>query len=288
MIHAPAAVVRLPALLFAALLLGGCATTGKRDPSDPWEPMNRGTFTVNDTVDRNAVRPAAQAYDDHAPGWFRAGAGNFFTNLNSPTNIVNNLLQGKFKEAGQDTLRFLMNTTLGVGGLFDPASDVELPQHDEDFGQTLGWWGVPPGPYLMLPFLGPSTLRDAPSAVFARFLEPFYWYNAGNERWVSLGLSVLELRASLLPLDATIARAYDPYVFIRDAYLQRRLYLVFDGNIPEHLQPAPLEDPLEDEIEEGFEDDAAPADEPSADPAGRPGAGTTDAPDARAPAGQPG
>jgi phospholipid-binding lipoprotein MlaA len=282
MIHAPAAVARLPALLVGALLLGGCATTGERDPSDPWEPMNRGTFRVNDTVDRNALRPAAQTYDDHAPGWFRAAAGNFFTNLNSPTNIVNNLLQGKFKAAGQDTLRFLMNTTLGVGGLLDPATDVDLPQHDEDFGQTLGWWGVPPGPFLMLPLLGPSTVRDAPSAFFARFLEPFYWYNAGNERWVSLGLSVLELRASLLPLDATLARAYDPYAFIRTAYLQRRLYLVFDGNIPEHLQPAPLEDPLEDELEEGLEDEAAAGPESDAPPAAAP-----DAPSAPAPEGQP-
>jgi len=131
--------------------------------------------------------------------------------------IANQLLQGKPKQAGQDTLRFAMNTTLGIGGLFDPASDANLPVHDEDFGQTLGRWGVPPGPFLMLPLLGPSHVRDLPSNVFNRFLQPFYWYNYGNERWISLGLSLLDKRARLLPLDATLARTYDPYGFIRDA-----------------------------------------------------------------------
>jgi phospholipid-binding lipoprotein MlaA len=169
---------------------------------------------------------------------------NFFANLSSPRIIVHSLLQGKPGEAGEETLRFFLNTTLGLGGLFDPAADANLPKHNEDLGQTLGAWGVPPGPFLMVPLLGPSTLRDLPSSIVDRLTEPLYWYSGGsNARWGSLALSVLDTRTRLLPLDATLAKAYDPYGFVRDAFLQRRLYLVYDGNPPEQL----MEDPLEDQ-----------------------------------------
>ena len=113
---------------------------------------------------------------------------------------------------------------------------TNLPKHNEDSGQTLGWWGVPPGPFLVLPFLGPATVRDAPARIADDFSQPFRWYNAGSERWISLGLSFLDRRVQYLPLDETLARTYDPYVFVRDAYLQRRLYLVFDGNPPQGRQ----------------------------------------------------
>jgi phospholipid-binding lipoprotein MlaA len=233
------------------VLLAGCATTSAPHPADPWEPANRQVWAFNDAVDKGALRPVARGYVAAVPKWMRTSVTNFFENLDTPITIANQLLQGKPREAAQDTLRFAMNTTLGIGGLFDPASDADLPRHNEDLGQTLGVWGVPAGPYLMLPLLGPSHVRDVPSHVFNRFLQPFYWYNYGNERWISLGVSIVDRRARLLPLDATLARAYDPYAFIREAFIQRRLYQVFDGNIPEELLPR---DDAESEGEE-FEDE---------------------------------
>ena len=229
-------------LLAATTLLGGCATTqadGKpreRNP-DPFEKVNRGVFRFNDTLDRYALRPAATIYRDYTPKIVQTGVGNFFDNLGGPTTILHQFLQGKFKEGTQDTGRFLLNTTLGWGGLIDVASGgTNLPKHDEDSGQTLGWWGVPPGPFLMLPFLGPATLRDAPARIADDFTQPFRWYDSGSERWFSLGLSFLDRRAQYLSLDKTLAQTYDPYVFVRNAYLQRRLYLVFDGNPPQSAQ----------------------------------------------------
>jgi phospholipid-binding lipoprotein MlaA len=248
---------RTAALGCVVLLLAGCATTGERHPSDPLEPFNRGVFKFNDGVDKGLLRPTAKAYERITPRWFRTGVGNFFTNLGYPVTILNQVLQGKIVAAGQDTLRFALNTTLGVGGIFDPASDANLPIHDEDLGQTLGKWGVPPGPFLMLPLLGPASLRDVPSRVADRFLEPLYWYDLGNARWFSLALDLVDTRARLLPLDATLSRAYDRYAFIRGAFLQRRLYQVFDGNIPaELLEQDDLEDPGAD----------LPPDEPEAAP----------------------
>jgi phospholipid-binding lipoprotein MlaA len=240
----PRCVLVLGALL--ALGLGGCATTTAGDAQrqqeeeaprdknrDPLEGFNRGVYTFNDALDRHALRPVAVAYRDHTPPWLQKGVGNFFTNLFYPTTIVNQFLQGKFKQGSQDVARFLINTTLGWGGVFDVASGARLPTHDEDFGQTLGRWGVPPGPYLMLPLLGPATLRDAPTRYAEDFTQPFRWYDAGAERWVSLGVYLVDRRAGLLPLDRVLTEAYDPYVFIRDAYLQRRQYAVYDGDLPE-------------------------------------------------------
>jgi phospholipid-binding lipoprotein MlaA len=237
--HAPAAGRRLPALIaFVVLASAGCATTGDRTPSDPIEGFNRGAYKFNDALDRGVLKPTAKAYVKVMPGWFRTGVGNFFMNLKGPGTIINQLLQGKFREAGQDTGRFLLNTTFGLGGVIDVATMNELPQHDEDFGQTLGKWGVPPGPYLVIPFLGPATVRDGPSRIADTFLEPLYWYDNDEVRWGSLALSLIDDRARLLPLDDTLAETYDPYAFIRDAYLQRRQYLVYDGEPPEE----PLEE----------------------------------------------
>ena len=259
----PAAALRT-ATCCVILILAGCATTGERNPADPFEPANRKVFAFNEGVDRYTLKPTAKAYVKVVPKPVRTTVTNFFTNLGYPITIVNQLLQGKLKAAGQDTLRFAMNTTLGIGGLFDPASDANLPRHDEDFGQTLGKWGVPAGPYVMLPLLGPSQLRDVPSHVVNRFLEPFYWYDYGAERWISLGLSLVDMRARLLPLEATLARTYDRYGFIRDAFIQRRLYQVFDGNIPEALLPKD-EDPGEEFDEEAPPPDEPPPDEPPQD-----------------------
>jgi phospholipid-binding lipoprotein MlaA len=237
--HAPAAGRRLPALIaFVALACAGCATTGERTPSDPFEGFNRGAHKFNDAIDRAVLKPTAKAYVKVMPNWFRTGVGNFFMNLKGPGTIINQLLQGKLREAGQDTGRFLLNLTFGLGGVIDVATMNELPQHDEDLGQTLGKWGVPPGPYLVIPLLGPATVRDGPSRIVDTFLEPLYWYDNDEVRWGSLVLSLIDDRARLLPLDDTLAETYDPYAFIRDAYLQRRQYLVYDGEPPEE----PLEE----------------------------------------------
>lgn len=264
----PTAALRSLTASCLMLLMAGCATTAERTPGDPFEPTNRQVYSFNVGVDRATLRPAARAYVATVPKVARTSVSNFFYNLGMPIVIVNQLLQGKPKQAGQDTLRFAMNLTLGIGGLFDPAADANLPRHDEDFGQTLGLWGVPPGPYLMLPLLGPSHLRDLPSIVVDRFLQPFFWYDYGNARWISLGLSLLDTRARLLPLDETLGRAYDPYAFVRDAFTQRRLYQVFDGNIPERFLPQEEELPDEDEdeglpeSEPAATDDAAPPAQP--------------------------
>src|SRR5512137_458582 len=257
-------------LLAVAVLLGGCATTQAdgtprpRNP-DPFEGVNRGVFKFNDALDRYALRPAAVVYHDYTPKLVQTGVGNFFDNLGNPTTIINQFLQGKFKEGAQDTGRFLLNTTLGWGGVIDVASGgTNLPKHNEDSGQTLGWWGVPPGPYLVLPFLGPATLRDAPARIADDFTQPFRWYNAGSERWISLGLSFLDRRVQYLPLDKTLAQTYDPYAFVRNAYLQRRLYLVFDGNPPQSKTSGDDEDWAEEALKESEEpaaDESPPTEE---------------------------
>jgi phospholipid-binding lipoprotein MlaA len=228
------------------LLLAGCASGGERVKSDPWEPMNRGIYKFNDAFDRAALKPAAKAYVKVAPEPVRTGVSNFFQNLSTPTTIVNSLLQGKFLGAGQDTLRFVINTTLGWGGVFDVASGASLPIHDEDSGQTLGRWGVPAGPYLVLPFLGPASLRDAPARIIDDFTRPLRWSRDGTLRWGTLALNALDTRARFLPLEESLSQTYDPYAFIRDAYLQQRQFKVYDGNPPE------------EPIDEQFEDDSGP------------------------------
>ena len=244
---------RFAALALLPALLSGCATIGERDPADPLEPANRRVYDFNMAVDRATLRPAATVYKDHVPKVVQTGVGNFFTNLSVPVTAVNNLLQRKPVAAGQDLLRFVINSTLGWGGIFDIASPSGIPLHNEDLGQTLGTYGVPAGPYLMVPLLGPSTVRDLPSSVVDRLLQPLYWFNPGNARWVSLGLSLLDTRARLLPLDATIAQAYDPYAFVRNAFLARREYLIWDGNPPER----PVDEEFLEEDPGEMTDDAA-------------------------------
>mgnify|MGYP003549156881 FL=1 len=172
--------LRVVALALISLSMAGCATTGERSPGDPLEPANRGVFEVNRAIDRAALKPAARVYSDYTPSWFRTGVGNFFNNLTYPSTALNQVLQGKFVAAGQDTLRFVINTTLGWGGVLDVAAGAHLPEHEEDLGQTLGKWGVPAGPFLMLPLVGPSTVRDFPSVVAERVVQPLFGLNIGN------------------------------------------------------------------------------------------------------------
>jgi phospholipid-binding lipoprotein MlaA len=224
---------KLLAGLLIAALLPACATLppdAKPDPRDRFERVNRGIYSFNSALDRNLARPAARAYVAATPAPVRTGIGNFFGNLGYTKVMINDLLQGKVRDFFADTARLLVNTTIGIGGLFDPASQLGLVEHDEDFGQTLGAWGVPAGPFLMLPLLGPSTMRDTVGLVADRFSEPdTYLVNTWHGR---IGLTVgslLDSRASLLGTDEMLAQSFDPYAFMRNAYLQRREYQVRDG-----------------------------------------------------------
>lgn len=223
-------------LLLALASLVGCATIpgdGQPDPRDRFERFNRAVYRFNDGLDRAVARPVARGYVKVTPKPVRTGVTNFLANLSSPVTIVNQLLQGKLKGFGTDTARLVVNTTLGIGGLFDPATQMGLEAGDEDFGQTLGRWGLPPGPFLMLPVLGPSSVRDGFGRLADQFAEPRSYI---DDRPTRLGLTALDLvdtRARLLDTDAVLRRSFDPYAFMRNAYLDRRQFQVYDGNPPE-------------------------------------------------------
>jgi phospholipid-binding lipoprotein MlaA len=236
-------------LAVCALLLSGCATipSGKADPRDPWEGFNRASYKFNDALDRAIAKPVAKGYKKVTPRVVRTGVSNFFSNLGSITTVFNDVLQGKMKQAGQDSGRFLLNSTLGLAGLFDPASAAGIERNDEDFGQTLGKWGVKSGPYLMLPILGPSTVRDTVGRLPDQFTSPVNYLQDDSTRYIIDGVGFVDMRASLLDLDAQIEKSYDKYAFIRNAWLQRREYKVTDGNVGD----------VSSELEEGMEVDPA-------------------------------
>jgi phospholipid-binding lipoprotein MlaA len=237
------------ALLLAGLMLTGCATlpSGKADPRDPWERFNRSSFAFNDALDRAVAKPVAKAYKKVTPRVIRTGISNVFSNLTTVTTVINDALQGKMRDAGRDSARFLLNSTLGLAGLFDPASAAGLENNDEDFGQTLGKWGVKSGPYLMLPFLGPSTVRDTFARIPDQYTNPVTYLEDDSTRYIIQGVAFLDLRAGLLDLDAQLERSYDRYAFVRNAWLQRREYKVTDGNVEDQSL----------ELEEGMEADPA-------------------------------
>ena len=219
--------------------LGGCATlpSGKPDPSDRFERFNRSVYSFNRAIDHAVVRPVARGYVKITPAPVRSSISNFFTNLDYPITIVNDFLQGKFHDGLSDVGRFGVNTVIGIGGLFDPASHWGMEKHNEDFGLTLARWGLPSGPYLMLPILGPSTVRDAPGRVADRFVTPTsYLNNTGVEVGVFVGKGVTA-RAGVLDMDTLIDSAYDPYAFVRNAWLQRREYQIHNGKMPETIMP---------------------------------------------------
>jgi phospholipid-binding lipoprotein MlaA len=214
----------------AVFLLAGCASlpNGKADPRDPWERFNRSVYKFNHAADHAVLRPAARAWKAAVPRPVRHGLSNFVSNLAYPGTIINDLMQGKFTQGGHDFTRLLINTLFGFG-FFDPATAAGLERHDEDLGQTLGKWGVPPGPYLMLPLFGPSSARDAPTRLADTYTDARTYISDPYVRWGLWGTDKLEARAGLLDLDATLDRTYDPYAFIRNAWIQRREYLVRDG-----------------------------------------------------------
>lgn len=250
------AAIRAGLCLALTLALAGCATTGPATPGDPLERMNRGTYRFNAAIDRAVLKPVATGYRNGVPRVVRTGIGNVLSNLAFPTTIINDLLQFKLKDAAIDLGRFAINSTLGIGGLLDPASHFGIPRNNEDFGQTLGRWGVPAGPYVVLPLFGPSTLRDAPSMLADAQTDLRVQLDLETEEKIALGvLTVLDRRADLLSIDPSIEAAYDPYAFVRNVWLQRREYQVRDGEVADDPPPEEFEDP---ELPEDPEDQPAP------------------------------
>ena len=242
--------------IILALSLGGCASQTNKDPL---EGFNRGVYKVNDTADKAVIKPIAGAYKAVVPSPLRSGVNNFFDNLGTLITLFNDVLQFKFGHAMDDAGRFVVNSTVGVLGLFDVASMDNIPQHSEDFGQTLGHWGVGSGPYLVLPFIGPSSARDATGfAVDFSTFYPLSYLDDVRTRNQLLILGFIDTRAQYLPAsDLLDEAALDPYSFMRDAYLQRRENQVADGNVQKQ------DDPFFDEFnEEDYltpEEEAAPA-----------------------------
>ncbi|MBA2491437.1 MAG: VacJ family lipoprotein [Gammaproteobacteria bacterium] len=222
------------ATLLACIVLAGCATTsGRPDERDPLERYNRTVFRFNDVLDRNLLKPVARGYRRYLPKPFNIAISNFFANLGDVGVAANNLLQLKVVNAASDVGRIAINSTLGVGGLFDVGSRFGLRKHEEDFGQTLGYWGVPAGPYLVLPLFGPSTVRDTPGRVVDGYLDPVVYVDGDIERIGLVGLRLLDYRADLLSTEETLDEiALDRYIAIKNAFLDRREFLVYDGNPP--------------------------------------------------------
>lgn len=230
----------LAGILLAAML-GGCATQGNKDPL---EGINRGIYKFNDTVDKAAVKPVAGAYKAVIPSPLRTGVNNFFTNLGTVVTIINDLLQFKFDKAMDDTGRFAINSTFGIAGLIDWASMDGIERRNEDFGQTLGYWGWQDSAYLVLPFLGPSTLRDTGGLIVdSAFFDPIYYLDDARDRNQLLLVKFIDKRSQFLPAsDLLDEAALDPYAFMRDAYLQRRKNQIHDGDVPREAPEEGMDD----------------------------------------------
>ena len=228
--------------LIISSLLGGCASTGKVNERDPWEGWNRGTQEFNDSLDKSIVKPVAKGYLSVTPKFVNDGISNFFSNLKDIGVTINDFLQLKMTQGGMDASRFVINTTAGVGGFVDVAKMIDLPKHNEDFGKTLGFWGVPSGNYLVVPFLGASSPREVVGAIGDALMNPltYTFAFAGSGAAVSAinagarTVDVVDARADVIPTEKIINEAsLDRYEFIKNAYQQRREHLVHDGNIPE-------------------------------------------------------
>lgn len=232
---------RLSIISALLLLASGCTTLKSTDSldsqrmSDPLEGFNRGVYKFNDVADKAILRPVASAYHNIVPDPAERGIGRFFKNLGEPLNIVNNVLQGKFDGALHSTYRFAVNSTIGILGFFDVAKSYDVEPKPEDLGQTLASWGVKPGPYIMLPFLGPTNLRDG----VGRFTSNALYYPINSVTSSTQGrfglniLNIIDTRASLLGVDGALDQQLDPYLFLKDAYQNNRINAIYDGNPPE-------------------------------------------------------
>lgn len=253
MTHIPATIL----LLVCAVLFTGCATVRPNDTGtdaiDPNEKTNRKFYDFTDMVDRNVLAPVADVYIKYIPNPMQRSIGNFYDNLAYPNVILNAFLQGKGRQGLQDSLRFVVNTTIGLGGLFDMATPMGLVQHDEDFGQTLGVWGVNTGSYLFVPLIGPSSYRDAPGipvSVFSNLL--FYAGTVASTAIVGpvTVLGIIDKRARLSgPMRVRDQAALDPYLFVREGFLQQRKHLIYDGDPPPEVYDDPIdEDPAQNKL----------------------------------------
>ena len=215
-------------LIFSMMLLWSSAVLADENNPDPWEGFNRSMFAFNERLDRYVAKPVAQGYQAVTPEPVDRSVTHFFSNLGDIVVIVNDLGQLKFSQALSDTTRFLVNTTVGFFGVFDVASHIGLPKHNEDFGQTLGYWGVGSGPYLVLPFLGPSNLRDTGGRVM-EYSSGLSYSELGTtaQGWTATGLYYVDVRADLLASESLITG--DRYTFLRSFYIQRREFLINDG-----------------------------------------------------------
>jgi phospholipid-binding lipoprotein MlaA len=227
--------------LAAVLLLQGCATVSNPDRRDPWEPLNRGIYSFNDVVDRALLKPVATVYKNATPQWMRRGVGNFFGNLDDVWSAVNNALQLRGQNAGDSVGRVMINSTIGLGGLIDVASDLNIDRHPSDFGLTLGRWGVGTGPYVVLPLFGPSTVREVVALPVDSKGSIVAGLKDAQTRDTLTILRAVDTRATYLQASQVVeGAALDKYSFIRDAYLQRRRNMVYDGNPPlEDESPEP-------------------------------------------------
>jgi phospholipid-binding lipoprotein MlaA len=251
---------RLLTGIIVTMALTACATTSKEyGQSDPWQGWNKGTQSFNDGFDDNILKPLATGYLHVTNTAIDDGVTNFFSNINDIGVTINDILQFKLLQGAKDSLRFVINTTAGVGGIFDWASKIDLPKHDEDFGQTLGFWGIPSGPYLVLPFFGPSSPRDTIGLIGDALMDPITyvsifggWAGSGAAAGTSI-LDTTDYRAGLLSKEKIVAEATDSdrYDFIKSTYIQHREYLIFDGNPPDK------DDPL-DSDESGQHDSSKP------------------------------
>ena len=260
------------ALLALATALGGCTTIrdargGPGQRLDPWESWNRKVFNFNDSVDRAVLKPVATAYTNVVPQPVRRGVGNFFANFADAWSAINNILQGKFTAASEDATRVGANTLFGLFGVLDVASEMGLEHHYEDFGQTLGRYGVGAGAYVVLPVLGPSTVRDTAALPLDRLASPPAFFSGTGTQLGLTALQIVNTRSGLLGATRVIDDiALDRYTFVRDAYLQRRRSLVFDGDVPE--TPAAPEEAASDAAGAAAGNLAPPA---AATPASGPG-----------------
>ena len=254
---------RIGLALAIAASVSACATG--TNPRDPLEGYNRAMFKFNDTVDQVALKPVATAYKKVTPSFVQTGVGNFFGNLSDVWSAVNNLLQGKGEAGLQDVVRVSMNSTFGILGLIDIASQAGIPKHNEDFGQTLGWYGIQPGPYVMLPLLGPSTVRDTVALPLDMTGDPWRYKDPVNVRTIGTVTRIVDKRAALL--DATNlmeAAALDRYEFIRDGFLQARESKVFDGDTDRRDRKVPKNDSSDYAPEYDAKPQAAPVEAPPA------------------------
>jgi len=230
--------MKLLALAFVFLLASGCATVQNPDPRDPYESVNRAVYSFNDGLDRAVLKPVATAYRDVLPSPLRVMVRNFFSNISDVFIGVNNVLQGKPGEGFNDWARVLFNTTFGLAGINDVASEMGFEKHNEDFGQTFGVWGVKSGPYLVLPFFGPSDVRDGVGLGFDLYASPLLGYHNVPVRNSMAALRVVNDRSELLEASTIVEQAaLDEYAFRRDFYLQRRRSLIYDGNPPRERPP---------------------------------------------------